>query len=166
MSADSRCSPLSHSPSPPILQTLIWRCPRRAAGVASAASAAALRWPRRATRSSPLLQKPPSYYASLQRSTINLKRSGRSAPSHWRGSRSASASPGPRNWCARAHLSLLLAFTPGPSWFAVLGALRTRIMSLQRAVPPRLVQRPWIPTPVPTKRGRALAERIAIGGRR
>jgi len=176
MSADPPCSSLFPSSIPPTFPTLIWRCPWHAAGLTCAVGWCVLPCAAHATRRVPRFRKsrpPTTRRRSAPRSTTSAAGAALRLPggahARPRSQQRRQRWTGPTQLvCPRAlaAAAMFLAFTPGPSCFVVLEALRTRITLLQGAVPPRLVQRPWIPTPVPSKRGGALAEGIASGGQR
>jgi protein MON2 len=116
----------------------IWRCPQRVAG-------ARPRYLRRATPSSPHLQKPPSHHVSSLLSKNHHKRSGLDAltlglAGSGRGSRSSTGLNPRILVCLRALVTALmfLAGMLGSSWFAVLEALQTvdYVLTMRGTAPP------------------------------
>ena len=160
MSADPPCSSLFPSSIPPTFPTVIWRCPWRAAGLACAVGRRVLPCAAHAARRVPRLRKsrpPTTRHRSAPRSTTSAAGAGlrltvgaHARPRRQQRRQRKQRRTGPTQLvCSRALVAaaMFLAFTPGPRRFAVLEALRTRIMLLQRAVPPRLVRRPLDPNP-------------------
>ena len=158
MPADARCSPLSPSSSPPTFRPSTRRYSQRVAGACP--QRGALHCPRCATRSSPCLQNPPSHHASSLRSTNHYKRSPVSLEGLTLGLRRQRCGQRKRRRTELAQFVVLRctrrccgvsswhAGAPAASDSWCLRRSRTWITSLQRAVPPCLAQRSWVPTPL------------------
>jgi len=144
MSADPPCSSLFPSSISPTFPTLIWRRPRCASGLACAVGWRVLPCAAHAARRVPRFRKsrpPTTYRRSAPRSTtsaagaaLRLTGEAHARPRRQQRRQRKQRRTGPTQLvCSRGLVAaaVFLAFTPGPSWFAVLEALRTRIMLLQ-----------------------------------